>query len=189
LTIDTHLSDETIRGEIWLRVSLSVLRAIFNPQLRHQLEPLVKLVFQLRNQQTGLEYIRTIMYCLSDATDRGQREDLVKVLRQQGSEGERVMATIAQEYIQEGIQLGIKQGLEQGLEQGRIQNLQDNILDLLDIRFGEVSEEVEEVVTAVTNPNILRQLLREAVTAVSLTAFTDKLTALTGQGSAGHFEK
>jgi len=171
----SHLSDESIRGEIWLRVSLSVLRAIFNPQLRHQLEPLVKLVFQLHSQQTGVAYIRTILYYLSDATERVKREELEQVLLRQGAEGERVMTTIAQEYIQEGIQLGI----EQGIEQGRIQNLQDNILDLLEIRFGEVDEAVEVVVTAVTHPDILRQLLREAATAVSLAVFVEKLGALT----------
>ncbi len=139
----SHLSDETIRGEIWLRVSLSILRAIFDPQLRSQLRNLVQLMFQLSNQQTGLEYIRTILYYLSDATEKVSRTELEQVLSQQSREGERVMTTIAQEYIQEGIQLG--------LEQGRVENLQDNILDLLDIRLGEVSEEIGDLVTASGN--------------------------------------
>ena len=179
----SHLSDETIRGEIWLRVCLSVLRAIFNPRLRHELDELANLAFRLSSQRTGLEYVRTIMYYLSDATEKVTREDLEEVLLRQGAEGEQVMATIAQEYIQEGIQLGIKQGLEQGLEQGieqgRIQNLQDNILDLLDIRLGAVSDEVAEGVTAVTDTAILRQLHREAATAATIETFVDKLSLLT----------
>ena len=81
------------------------------------------------------------------------------------------MATIAQEYIREGF--------EQGIEQGRIQNLQDNILDLLDIRLGVVNDEVEEGVTAVTDAAILRQLHREAATAATIEAFMDKLALLT----------
>jgi hypothetical protein len=72
----SHLSDETIRGEIWLQVCLSVLRAIFNPRLRHELDDLANLVFRLGSQRTGLEYIRTIMYYLSDATERVKREDI-----------------------------------------------------------------------------------------------------------------
>jgi predicted transposase/invertase (TIGR01784 family) len=167
----SHLSDETIRGEIWLRVSLSVLRAIFNPQLRYQLGNLVQLLFQLSNQQTGLEYIRTILYYLSDATEKVTRAELGQVLRQQGREGERLMATIRQEYIQEGVQLGLKQG--------RIETLQNNVLELLEIRFEEVSEEIEEQITAGTDTTILRQLLREAATAVSLPVFVEKLTELT----------
>jgi predicted transposase/invertase (TIGR01784 family) len=171
----SHLSDETIRGEIWLRVILSVLQAILNPRLPQELDDLVRLMFRLKDQRTGLEYIRTIMYYMSDATERVKREDIEQALLRQGAEGERVMATIAQEYIQEGFE----QGLEQGIEQGRIQNLQDNILDLLDIRLGLVSQEVEEKVTAVTNTTILRQLLREAATAATIEAFITKLTLLT----------
>ena len=68
------------------------------------------------------------------------------------------------------------------IEQGRIQNLHDNILDLIDIRFGEVRIEIVERITAVSDIDILRQLHREAATAVSLTAFTEKLTALTQTG-------
>jgi len=171
----SHLSDETIRGEIWLRVCLSVLRAIFNPRLRHELDDLANLVFQLYGQRTGVEYIRTIMYYLSGATERVKREDLEEVLLRQGAKGERVMATIAQEYIQEGIQLGIKQGLEQG----RIQTLQEDVLDLLHIRLGRVRPQVVGGITAVSNTETLRQLLREAATAETMEAFVDELARLT----------
>jgi predicted transposase/invertase (TIGR01784 family) len=56
---------------------------------------------------------RTILYYLSRATDRVNREDLQTALLRQGAEGERMMNTIAQEYI--------RQGIEQGIEQGRLE--------------------------------------------------------------------
>ena len=163
----SHLSDETIRGEIWLRVVLSVLRAIFNPRLRHELDDLANLVFRLSSQRTGVEYIRTIMYYMSDATEKVTREDFEEVLRRQGAEGERVMATIAQEYIREGF------------EQGRINMLQEDVLDLLHIRFEQVGTAVREQITAVTSITTLRQLHREAATADTMATFIEKLTALT----------
>jgi flagellar biosynthesis/type III secretory pathway protein FliH len=131
-------------------------------------------MFRLYGQQTGVEYIRTILYYMSDATEKVTRAELEQVVRQQGREGERVMTTIAQEYIQEGIQLGLEQGLKQGIE-----NLQNSILDLLAIRLGEVNEEVAERLTAVTDMPRLRQLLREAATAVTMTAFAERLDELT----------
>ncbi|MCC6603506.1 MAG: Rpn family recombination-promoting nuclease/putative transposase [Anaerolineae bacterium] len=155
----SYLSDETIRGEIWLRVSLSVLRSIFNPQLRHELEPLITLIFELHGQRTGLEYIRTILYYLSRATERVSREDLQTALLRQGAEGERAMMTIAQEFIQ--------QGIEQGIEQG----LQDSILDLLAVRFGDVPPEIVQWVTAVSQQDTLRSLNRAAIQVESLSAF------------------
>lgn len=109
----SHLSAEEIKGEIWLRVCLSVLRVIFHPGLRHELQPLIELAFELWEKETGIEYIRTIMYYLTRATNRVSREDLEQALLTQGTPGENIMETIAQEYIQ--------QGLEQGQEKGRLE--------------------------------------------------------------------
>jgi len=148
-----------------------------NPE-KHRLPPLLPMIpfdplarhppyVSLKGSTDGTRIYPQIMYYMSDATERVKREDIEQALPRQGAEGERVMATIAQEYIQEGIELG------------RIQNLQDNILDLLDIRLGLVSQEVEEKVTAVTDTTILRQLHRQAATAATTEAFITKLTLLT----------
>ena len=108
----SYLSDEEIRGEVWLRVCLRVLRAIYDPQLQHQLEPLVELIFKLLEKETGLEYIRTVLYYMTRATGKVSREQMEQALLAQGPQGEQVMTTIAQEYI------------EQGLEQGRLEATQ-----------------------------------------------------------------
>jgi hypothetical protein len=60
----SHLSGEEIKGEIWLRVCLSVLRAIFHPGLWHALQPLIELAFALWEKDTGVEYIRSILRIL-----------------------------------------------------------------------------------------------------------------------------
>jgi flagellar biosynthesis/type III secretory pathway protein FliH len=165
----SHLSDETIRGEIWLRVSLSVLRAIFDPELRQELESLVTLIFELREKRTGLEYIRTILYYLSRATERVSGADLQRALLHQGAEGERMMATIAQEYIQQGIEQGLEQGLEQGIEQG----LEKSILRVLQRRFGELPSEVRTKLDGLTAAE-LESLLDEALVVTSLQEFMDR---------------
>jgi predicted transposase/invertase (TIGR01784 family) len=102
----SHISDEEIRGEIWLRVCLSVMRAIYNPRLRHELRSLVKLIFELLEQDTGIEYIRTVMYYLTKGSERVSRAEMEQALLEQGAQGEKIMATIAQDYIQQGLQQG-----------------------------------------------------------------------------------
>jgi predicted transposase/invertase (TIGR01784 family) len=96
-----------------LQVNLAVFRAVFNPYLREELPALISLIFKLSTQRTGVEYIRTILYYLTEATQKVTREDLRAALLAQGADGERIMKTIAQEFIQEGI--------EKGLEQGRLE--------------------------------------------------------------------
>jgi predicted transposase/invertase (TIGR01784 family) len=66
----------------------------------------------------------TILYYLSKATQKVTREDLKAALIAQGAEGERIMTTIAQEWIHEGI--------EQGLEQGRLETNREIACKLLE---------------------------------------------------------
>ena len=169
----SHLSDETIRGEIWLRVNLAVLRSIFDPDLQQELGGLVDLIFQLRKQQTGLEHIRTILYYLSEATDRVSREELQKALLRQGKQGENVMATVAQEFIQQGVEQGIEKGIEQGIEQG----VEKSIRRVLRRRFGDVPEEINKQLAGLTAAE-LEEMLDTAVVAPDLDTFAQALTAV-----------
>ena len=57
--------------------------------------------------------------------------------------------------------------------------LQEDVLDLLHIRFEQVGTAVRGKITAVTNITILRQPPREAATADTMAVFIEKLTALT----------
>jgi predicted transposase/invertase (TIGR01784 family) len=179
----SYLSDEEIRGEIWLRVCLSILRAVYDPGLRHELRPLVELIFQLSQKETGVEYMRTILYYLTRATERVSREALEQVLLEQGAQGargEQLMATIAQEYIQQGRQEGRQEGLQEGLEQGLEQGLERSIIRILQRRFGELppalSDRLAELPAAV-----LEALIDDALLADDYDAFDVRLTAVENQ--------
>ncbi len=166
----SHLSDEEIKGQIWLRVSLSVLRAIFNPHLRDELDNLITLIFQLREQRTGLEYMRTILYYLSSATGKIKRHDLQRALLQQGEQGKKLMNTITQEIFQEGMQQGMQQGMEEAMRQ--------NIVELLQIRLQVPETTFQEQLKQIDNLDDLRLLVRRAATVDNVEQFAQALSAL-----------
>src|SRR5207302_548484 len=62
---------------------------------------------------------------------------------------------------------GLKEGIQRGLEQG--------LLDVLEVRFGEVPPAVGEAIRAITDPARLRALNRGAATASSLAEFAAAL--------------
>lgn len=113
----SYRSSVEIKGEIWTRVCLMTLRAIFDPRLHQQLPDLLNLIFRLSEQRTGLEYIYTILYYLSVATDRVDKETMTQLLLEQGKQGAQQMATLAQQWMDEGFEKGAKWGIEQGIEQ------------------------------------------------------------------------
>jgi predicted transposase/invertase (TIGR01784 family) len=157
------LSDDEVRGQAQLQAALLVLKYIFDPALHGRFREIIALFTDLAQTETALEYLETVLYYIGKANTYLAPEEMVIIVQEVlANKGSDIMQTVADHWI----------------EQGRIQNLHDNILDLIDIRFGAVSEELAKRITAVSDPDTLRQLLREAATAVTMTAFTEKLAAL-----------
>lgn len=167
------LSDADIRGAVLLQISLLVMKYIFDPALASRLEEIFALFNELAESQTTLEYLRTILYYMSRASAHLEAEEMVETAqRTLTDKRSEMMQTVADQWI------------EQGFEQGRIQTLQEEILDLLNVRFGLTPSEMEEQVTTVTHIPTLRQLLRRAALADTLAGFTHTLNELTGQNDA-----
>ena len=150
----SHLSEEAIRGEVWLRVTLTVLRAIFDPQLRKELPRLVTLIFELRKQKTGLAYIRAILYYLTMATGKVSRQDLRAALLQQGPIGEKTMMTIAEEFIQEG----------------KVEGIVESIEDIIKIRFGSLPAAFRDRLNHLEDMTTLQAVRTQSLMAPSLEA-------------------
>ena len=155
----SHLSEEVIRGEIWLRVTLAILRAVFDPHLRQKLPRLISLVFELRKQKTGPAFIRTILYYLTQATGKVSRQDLRAALLQQGPQGEKTMMTIAEEFIQEGVELGIQKGFV------------NSTTTFLQARFGSVPQAVIDRLKQVEDADVWHRLQTEAAVCHALDDF------------------
>jgi hypothetical protein len=76
-----------------------------------------------------------------------------------------------QQGLLQGREQGILQGLEQGLHDGETRTLRETVLDLLEIRFGRVPEDLREAVIAEADPARLRAWCRRAATASDLDDF------------------
>jgi len=83
---------------------------------------------------------------------------LSKYIREQG----------IQQGVQQGIQQGIQQGVQQGVQRGIIKNAKENILEILELRFGKVPPEIVEKINQTNDPEILRNFLKQGVQAKNL---------------------
>ena len=181
LTNVSYRSGLEIKGQIILQVTLSIMRSIYNPNLLHQLPDLLNLLFQLGQHPTDLDYIRLVLYYMTKATGKVSRMQMQEALLAHGEQGEKVMKTIADEYIAEGFAKGIQQGLEKGVEQGLLegfeQGLEQSILRILKRRFGGYGEDLEDRLGELP-PKILELVLDEAVTAVDYPTFDQAMHQL-----------
>ncbi|MEZ4511339.1 MAG: Rpn family recombination-promoting nuclease/putative transposase [Chloroflexota bacterium] len=175
----SRLDEAEIRGQARLQIGLLIMKYIFDPALNGRLADILSLFHDLDKAETALEYLGTVLYYVSRASTHLAPEEMGNIVRQTLADtGSGAMKTVADYWIEQGMQEGIKQGIEQGIERGRIEALQDDILDLLEIRFGQVNRQLTRQLTAVSHLSTLRQLHREAATAPTLAAFTDRFNQL-----------
>jgi flagellar biosynthesis/type III secretory pathway protein FliH len=92
-------------------------------------------------------------------------------------------ATFIDDWITEGIEkgfakghiAGMQQGIQQGMQQGIQQGMQRGIVDVLETRFGEMSQPFIQSISNLDNPTRLNSLLTKAATAVSVAEFKQVL--------------
>ena len=100
-------------------------------------------------------------YLWRTAGRRMRGVDLVDVVARAfpGQEGEELMIRTPQTFIDEG----------------KVANARDNVVEVLELRFGKVPSNVRERILGTEKLATLRQLHRSAVTAASLDAFVEAL--------------
>jgi predicted transposase YdaD len=77
--------------------------------------------------------------------------------------------------IQRGLAKGIEQGIELGREKGREEGMRVMLLESLEARFGAVPEVVTVRLEAISDRERLRKLLRLALAAETMMAFTEQI--------------
>jgi len=162
-------SDEEIQGEVLLRMGLLTLKYILRDDLREHLRDILGLGAELVRRETGLEYLETLLRYLAQGTEKVGEEDLRAAVEETIPKGGKLMATIAEKWVEQGLQ----QGLEQGLQVGALRQL----LRVLEHRFGEVPPETEEKLRSL-DASRLEALLDVALDVGSLTEFGQHVPGL-----------
>jgi Domain of unknown function (DUF4351) len=111
LTDLSHLSDEEIKGEVILCLGLWILKYIFRGELSKQLPRLMELLPDLIRQPGGLEFLEIMLRYLSTAAPQLEEDELRRAVVQALPEGERIMASIAEKWVQQGLGQGERQVL------------------------------------------------------------------------------
>jgi len=114
--LDAH-TDDGLRGQVVLRTALLVMKYIFRDELRERLSGILKLLQELAEQPTGLDYLYTMLRYLAHGTDKLSRSELASTVERIFTRGNHIMSTIAAEWIQEGRQEGRQEGLQEGRQE------------------------------------------------------------------------
>ncbi len=113
------MRDDQIKGTLFLRVFLMIMKHIDSPELSDLLATVIWPLFEkLFEEGSGLRYLEEVLYYLFKASSHLKEEEVVQQVQNLLSfeNAQEVIMTVAEQLEQKGI----KQGIEQGIEQGKI---------------------------------------------------------------------
>jgi hypothetical protein len=121
------------------------MKHIFDRDLGEYLPHLVQLFRDLARQESGLELLYTLLRYM---TGTGQRVTEASVWRLVHSvvpeEGEAIMSTLAEKWVEQGLEQGRQEGRQEGLLEGAHMG-QNTILAILRTRFSGSGADVEAI--------------------------------------------
>ncbi len=130
-----------LKGIALARLALFVMQSIFAPDLLTRLDEIASLMRQAQNQ-TALEFFIVVLRYLAAVNDKITDEVLRRVVRRSlPAQEEKVMATLASQWVQKGVEQGAQQILQQWTEQ---------LLRNLERKLGAFSEKTKHRVRVLT---------------------------------------
>lgn len=157
-------SDDELRGEVVLRVTLLALKTIFSRDAAARLPGILSLLYQgLTDRQRALEYLRTVLFYLTYNQHIEQEDVRVAIETISADESEDIMTSLAERWI------------EEGREEGREEGMSRIVLELLTRRFGSVDSELAQKIRGCSEEQLLALsgVLLEAVSLDEVEQFVD----------------
>lgn len=87
-----------------------------------------------------------------------------------------------QQGIQQGLQQGIQQGIQQGLNIGFTEEARESVIEVLEIRFSVIPEDIARQIKSVEVRETLRSLRKQAILCKDLNSFRKMLDRARGKG-------
>jgi predicted transposase YdaD len=169
--VDLHrYSDDEIRGAVWTRAFLLLLKHIRSPDMPERLPEILGLLKGLIQSETGLGHLEAMLRYVARVSEPIRPETLERVVADvaPGPEGEQVMATLAEQWMQEGKQ----QGKQQGLLEGLLTAIEEG----LNVNFGESGLRLLPEIRQIADSDKLHGLLKEVLRGNDLSSIREKLS-------------
>ena len=138
----SRYSDEELKGEVRLRAALLLMKHIFDEAPQERVEKAFQLLFEALGPKTGLECVEAYLRYVVSGTDRiGAEEFKSLLIRVNAKLGDEVMPTLAEQWKNEGKIEGKIEGLRSGAR--------DDVMEVLESRFGVFARPLRAQVEAV----------------------------------------
>jgi predicted transposase/invertase (TIGR01784 family) len=145
-------SDDEIKGGVVARVMLLTMKYALRDELPEKLAGILGLLRDMAEREKGLQYLEVLFRYLVQGTDKLSRQDFEQALTSM-PQGERIMATLAEEWLQEG--------RFEGKLEGKLEEACQFVLELFEEQFGKPSQSLIDKLHQIRSSEVLRLLRRQ----------------------------
>ncbi|MDQ1349956.1 MAG: hypothetical protein QG657_257, partial [Acidobacteriota bacterium] len=121
----SHIPDEKIKGDILLRIVLTIFKYILSGKMKEKLPGILTLFLELQDKTKAIEYLESFLKYLVSSAKELQIEYIEETVTRYIEEGGVIMQTIAEQLMEkgklEGMQLGMQQGMQHGMQKGKME--------------------------------------------------------------------
>ncbi|MGH2544118.1 MAG: Rpn family recombination-promoting nuclease/putative transposase [Ardenticatenaceae bacterium] len=147
LTDLTAFRDEEIKGAVVVRVVALVFKYLHDRALGTRLPDILLTLRELASQETGLEFLETLLRYLSATADQVTEEELRRAVTTAFADrGGTQMATLAEKWFGQGLEQGRREGLLAGIQLG------------LELRFGAEGLRLLPEIATIEEVGVLRAI-------------------------------
>lgn len=165
--------DEEIRGAVRTRAFLLMLKHVRSPDFPDWLPGIFRLFGELSRSKTGLGHLEAMLRCMARAAENTTPETVETLVEKHfaPNEGEKLMATLAEQWERRGGARGILRGRQEVIW-GIFQKLNPAGLD---VKFGGAALSLMPFIQEIQAPERLRALPKGMWTATDLGEFRKQI--------------
>lgn len=176
------IDEEKVRDKILLKFYVEIIKMQNDPNIKELPPRLVRGLMESLEQRTALEYIDIFFRYLVKSSGYLDQEDYKKALEILPEGGEKIMETLADQWMEQGAQKErhraeewIKQEKDKWERQAELKNAQETLTDLAAEVYGPLPGMLQVKIKSIQSIENLRALTRKIIRTESLDEFTESV--------------
>ena len=170
------IDEEKVREKILLKFYVEIIKMQNDPNIKGLPTRLVRGLLESMEQRTALEHIEIFFTYLVKSSGYLNQEDYKKALDLIPEGGEKIMETLADQWLREGRQEGREEVLlEKPVweKHAKLDYAQENLIDVATEAYGPLPGMLQVKIKSIQSLESLRALNRKVVRTQSLEEFTE----------------
>ncbi len=174
------IDEAKVQEKILLKFYVEIIKMQNDPRIKEVPSRLVRGLVRSLEQRSAQEYIEIFFRYLVKSSGYLSQEDYSKALELLPGGGEKIMETLADQWMEQGAQQErqraeewIKQEKDKWEKQAELKNAQETLIDVATEQYGPLPGMLHEKIKSIQSLENLRALTRKVIKTQSLEEFTD----------------